>query len=114
MTKPSDIPTNPPVVVFADRVRWSDQVEIFLGTHLVNGKKWYVKTMLFEDWPEATMMQPAFTMQSSDAQILMDNLWSLGIRPSRTESSADKASALQSHLDDMRAIVFDKLKVSRP
>ena len=47
-------------------------------------------------------------------QELMDQMWGFGLRPSVVRYQEGKIEAVQTHLDDMRAIVFEKLKVPKP
>jgi hypothetical protein len=59
------------------------------------------------------VMPPAPTMRlrPEDAQLFMDELWSVGIRPTEGTGSAGSLAATQAHLRDMRAIVGKKLDV---
>lgn len=55
---------------------------------------------------------PSFlTINKSEAQILMDDLWSAGLRPSEGSSSAGAMKAVQNHLEDMKKILFHKLEI---
>jgi hypothetical protein len=54
--------------------------------------------------------EPSALMTSGEAQALMDSLWRSGIRPTNHKSE----SALNDHLQDMRAIAFAKLEVPVP
>lgn len=42
----------------------------------------------------------------STLQVLMDDLWACGVRPTEGAGSAGQLTATQRHLDDMRALVF--------
>jgi hypothetical protein len=53
-------------------------------------------------------------IEKSQAQVLMDDLWSCGIRPSEGSGSAGSLAATQKHLDDMRTISFSVLKILKP
>lgn len=48
-------------------------------------------------------------IDSTEAQRLMDSLWDCGVRPTSGAGSAGAMAAVQSHLQDMRTLVF-KLK----
>ena len=61
------------------------------------------------DQPQATAR-----LEPEDAQVLMDSLWDAGLRPTQGHGTAGQLSATQAHLDDMRAITADKLKVQLP
>ena len=58
--------------------------------------------------------EPTFELDTTAAQQLMDSLWTCGVRPTEGSGSAGSLAATQRHLTDMRAIVFDKLKVPCP
>lgn len=44
----------------------------------------------------------------------MDALWDAGLRPTGAAGSAGQLSAVQHHLDDMRAITFKQLGAEQP
>lgn len=50
--------------------------------------------------------QPTVTIGSKAAQQLMDELWRCGLRPTAGAGSAGQLTAVQSHLEDMRSLVF--------
>ena len=54
---------------------------------------------------------PSIMLDKTEAQILMDDLWSSGIRPSEGSGSAGSLKATESHLNDMRKIAFKQLKM---
>lgn len=47
-------------------------------------------------------------------QVLMDDLWNCGIRPTEGKGSAGQLDAVQNHLNDMRRIAQKLLKVNLP
>ena len=55
--------------------------------------------------------QPSFSMETDQAQTLMDDLWNAGLRPTEGTGSAGALSATQQHLQDMRKIAFHKLEM---
>lgn len=57
---------------------------------------------LYNEWTK-----PILSLTYKNAQQLMNELWTCGIRPTGTTESATQA-----HLNDMRAIVAEKLKVT--
>lgn len=54
---------------------------------------------------------PFVSIHRDSAQALMDELWSIGLRPSEGTGSAGSLAATERHLADMRAIVGSKLQV---
>lgn len=55
--------------------------------------------------------EPLFRIKKSEAQILMDDLWNAGIRPTEGAGSAGSLAATQNHLEDMRMIAFHKMNI---
>ena len=51
------------------------------------------------------------TIQKHEAQILMNDLWDCGLRPSEGSGSAGAMLAVQDHLKDMKTIAFHTLKI---
>jgi hypothetical protein len=57
--------------------------------------------------------EPTFTIPRAAGQKLMDELWNMGIRPSDIGTPGHLAATVK-HLEDMRAIVGEKLAVKLP
>lgn len=55
---------------------------------------------------------PFMVLDREAAQALMDELWSVGLRPSEGAGSAGSLAATERHLSDMRMIVAEKLGVA--
>ena len=53
---------------------------------------------------------PSFQLDLKEAQVLMDDLWASGIRPTEGRVTTGALKATERHLEDMRKIVFDHLK----
>ena len=81
-------------------------VQIFLG----NGGK-TVKTIEWEETKAYAYRGPDCTMEETDAQALMDDLWSCGLRPSEGAGSAGSLKATQNHLADIKTILWKKLGI---
>ncbi len=56
---------------------------------------------LIQDWIE---------LSRDDAQAIVDELWSCGIRPSEGTGSAGSLAATERHLADMRRLAFGALR----
>jgi len=56
---------------------------------------------------EGDDVAPMIRLQQEEAQQLMDTLWDAGLRPVGAAGSAGQLSAVESHLADMRKIVFE-------
>ncbi len=57
--------------------------------------------------------QPAIKISEEAAQILLNDLWLAGYRPSDGTGNVGQLKATQNHLDDMRKITFDRLKITQ-
>lgn len=66
------------------------------------------KPIEMEPISHARRSPPTLELKSQDAQSLMDTLWHCGFRPTEGTGSAGALAATQKHLDDMRALVFNK------
>ena len=53
-------------------------------------------------------LPPTMTLSPEDAQMFIDELWRIGIRPTEGEGSAGQLGAIKAHLEDMRTLVFNK------
>ena len=56
---------------------------------------------------------PFMTIGKEEAQSLIDELWHIGFRPERGQMSVGQIAATEKHLEDMRHIVFNQLKVAK-
>lgn len=57
---------------------------------------------------------PSFMLEESEAQVLANTLWDAGIRPVGSNGSAGQLAAKEAHLQDMRALAFQGLKLQKP
>jgi len=61
-----------------------------------------------------TAMDPAVDIDRREIQrtnvlqVMMDDLWNCGVRPTEGSGSAGSLKATQNHLEDMRKLVFKK------
>jgi hypothetical protein len=65
--------------------------------------------LLMDDFSPELIPQPAFTLTNDDAQVMIDELWRAGLRPTEGNGSAGAMAAQGKHLDDMRKIAFNGL-----
>jgi len=71
----------------------------------------YGEPLTLADIPTAREVPPVMTLDATQAQRLMDDLWDCGLRPSEGSGSAGAMAATQRHLADMRALVASSMKV---
>jgi hypothetical protein len=57
------------------------------------------------------IVDPTMKISRDAAQILMDDLWGAGIRPSDGSGNTGQLRATENHLKDMRKIVFKQLEI---
>jgi hypothetical protein len=60
---------------------------------------------------ELEIIKPSMRLDLTEAQGLMDELWSCGLRPSEGTGSAGSLAATERHLADMKKIAFHALKI---
>lgn len=57
------------------------------------------------------MPEPTFRLDETRAQVLMDDLWVCGLRPTEGKGSAGALAATERHLKDLQKIVFERLGI---
>lgn len=79
---------------------------------LMQGKSYGVEVIMKTRAPdeEACRVDPTFRLEMAEAQLLMDDLWNAGLRPTEGHGSAGALAAVKYHLEDMRALVFKEAK----
>ena len=92
----------------------TDGAQIYIvGKNPNDGRRIYVPSVDFiEGKDDGTSILPTFTLpyrMNNAAQILMDDLWNIGVRPTEGVGSAGAMTATQGHLEDMRKVAFDLL-----
>lgn len=94
---------------------WSDDVAVYFVKREF-GSRSIAKITEFEKVPEGASLppEPSIALPTGLAQILMDELWTAGIRPSEARGGNDVVAAHVRHLEDMRALAFAKLGVDLP
>ena len=85
-----------------------------LGLYLLkneDGKRYNANEVRFEVCEEGNIIAPVSSIDKSAAQVLMDDLWNVGIRPTITGVTTGQLKATEKHLQDMRCIVADRLRI---
>ena len=97
--------------VRALRAPWSSGIELQVQSFAPGGKLDAVGTDVTMQTVESqgTANGPTLSIQHDAAQLLMDDLWHAGFRPSEGSGSAGSLAATERHLQDMRKIAFDLL-----
>ena len=58
-------------------------------------------------------VEPITRIDDMQAQVLMDELWACGIRPTEGSGSAGSMAATTKHLEDMRTLYFHTLEIPK-
>jgi hypothetical protein len=99
---------------FAERRDYAERIAIF--ARVKQGEKYfYPKPTVWEEQGGGLSVdEPLLILATEDAQRLIDELWQAGLRPTQGKQSEGVMSAQASHLEDMRALAFAKLNVTKP
>ena len=65
-----------------------------------------------EGYPEGSDIPATLRLTADEAQVLMDDLWRAGTRPTEGAGSAGALAATERHLEDMRKLAF--LALAKP
>lgn len=87
---------------------WRAGVEIRARAKTSSGYA-YMKPCVFEVLADDGLyVEPPLAISMDSAQMLMDELWNCGLRPTEGSGSAGSLAATQRHLEDMRTLVFSQ------
>ena len=96
--------------VRAKAAPWAHSVEIAAFGKL-NGGETRVATLHWETIAENEEMKPLLRIRKDQAQVLMDDLWNAGIRPTEGAGSAGAMRAAEHHIADLRRVAFKALGI---
>jgi hypothetical protein len=82
----------------------------------LTGHLYVAQPLVFSAYSEGALAPPAMRLTKTDAQVLMDELYRCGVRPTEGAGSAGSYAAQTRHLEDMRAVAFGLLgdEVAKP
>ena len=103
------------ILKYDDRVRakgspWAGGVEIAAFGSLNNGDT-RVATVQWETIADNAEMKPLLVIRMEQAQVLMDDLWNAGVRPTEGAGSAGAMRAAEKHIADLRRVAFKALGI---
>jgi len=87
---------------------WHNGIEM-----IVQSDDHYGTEVIMKQMKSGSLIEPTISITIDAAQILMDDLWNSGIRPTEGTGSAGSLKATQRHLSDMREIAFNKLEMHK-
>ena len=70
------------------------------------GGRTHGESVVMVEHKDFEVIDPTFHLDQRHAQVLMDDLWRCGVRPSDGEGSAGQLASVKYHLEDMRRLVF--------
>ena len=65
-----------------------------------------MEPVAFKQYKDGQPLAPSLRFTNEEAQALMDEMWSAGVRPSNGEGNVGQIGAMREHLADMRRLVF--------
>ena len=96
--------------VRAQRQPWRDGIELLALVRDDRGTS-IAKPLTLERIEDgAYAPEPTMALTSQAAQMLMDELWRCGLRPSEGAGSAGSLAATERHLKDMQAVAMGLLR----
>ncbi len=96
---------------FHDGVVRYPRLREFDGEH-----KYFVKSIAWEAVSDAMSLSYErndvdFILEQPEAQVLMDDLWACGVRPTEGAGSAGQSAAQQSHIKDLEQVTTKLLGI---
>jgi len=82
-----------------------------IDLYLYSGKS-VADQIVFSEANEGIHHEPTLRLKYGEAQNIMDELWSCGLRPTEGSGSAGSLKATENHLSDMRKIAFEVLEIA--
>ncbi len=73
---------------------------------LIRDGRHYVENLTFKPAKEGEYIGETGHLTPEEAQVLMDDLWNCGLRPTEGTGSAGSLKATQNHLSDLQRLVF--------
>lgn len=87
------------------RELWSNAIAIHMAQETKSGLA-IARQVIFEPLTKGELTEPVLRIRQEDAQALADGLYAAGIHPAAAAGSAGQLTAVQYHLEDMRALTF--------
>lgn len=95
----------------ASRNLWGNTIDVGIGAKGHDGKVSIAVSMSLVTLEANELApDPVLRLAPTEAQELIDELWSVGMRPSEGTGSAGALAATQKHLDDMQGIAIGLLR----
>ena len=93
------------------RQPWSDGVELIVLDRRQEGRLMLAQRLTMCEVTEGEhISEPTMRLKNQEAQMLIDELWRCGLRPSEGSGSAGSLAATERHLRDMQTIAMGLLR----
>lgn len=98
-------------ILHLTRETWSRSIAVHIGLRHADGSLAIAKPLTLEVHPpdQALPDVPAFQLDDTAAQDLIDELWHLGIRPSEGHGSTGQLAAVEKHRDHLTRLLDQTL-----
>ncbi len=91
--------------IYAERQFFGSKIALFVTMNGSPGRIDIAEPIIFKEREEGLeISDPFLTLTTTEAQLLMDELWKCGLRPSEGTGSAGSLAATERHLKDMQLI----------
>lgn len=94
----------------ANRTPWQDVIELAIIKRNTNGNIAIAEPLIMRTLDKSEIIQPTLSLRIDEAQIMIDELWRVGLRPSEGTGSAGSLAATERHLKDMQTITMKILE----
>lgn len=100
------------IEIHAESTPFRRSIDLYIGQADASGSLiGIVEPVVFKERQNCTQVEaPSVSLRFDSAQVLMDELWRCGLRPTEGIGSAGSMAATQQHLADMKKIAFGLLK----
>jgi len=99
------------IKILSRRHPWDFGVQVLILNEDSNGNQFVGKYVFEKVEPGSSFEHESISVRPTEAQLLMDELWNCGIRPSEGSGSAGSLKKTEDHLKDMRKIVSKQLGI---
>lgn len=95
--------------VMCQRATWRNDIELLVIQRFDDGTVAVGRPITMERIDVGAITDPTVTLKYDMAQMLIDELWRCGLRPSEGTGSAGSLAATERHLKDMQRIAMGLL-----
>ena len=96
------------IQVRAEKAGFSPMIDLAIRTNFSVVRR---ESVVFDSKNEGECYMPTLSIPIPQAQVLIDDLWRAGLRPSEGTGSAGSLAATERHLKDLQKIVYKKLSL---